>query len=92
MEKLELIIDQVEQDSQSLAAGEHVSGPSVDEYRTRVERTGSFAGRVVTSVGSAERLLEQGSRDPSRARHDLRMARGHSRLPQGQARAWAAGR
>ncbi|WP_406734689.1 integrase [Streptomyces sp. NBC_01108] len=59
VEKLELIIDQVEQDSQHLAAGEHVSGPSADEYRARVERTASFEGRVVTSAGSAERLLEQ---------------------------------
>ncbi|MFB6940792.1 integrase [Streptomyces sp. NPDC060286] len=59
VEKLELIIDQVEQDGQRLAAGEHVSGPSADEYRARVERTASFEGRVVTSAGSAERLLEQ---------------------------------
>nr|WSX75858.1 integrase [Streptomyces sp. NBC_00899] len=59
VEKLELIIDQVEQDSERLAAGEHVSGPSADEYRVRVERTASFEGRVVTSAGSAERLLEQ---------------------------------
>lgn len=59
MEKLELIIDQVEQDGQHLAAGEHVSGPSADEYRGRMERTASFKGRVVTSAGSVERLLEQ---------------------------------
>jgi hypothetical protein len=59
VEKLELIIDQVEEDSERLAAGEHVSGPSADEYRVRTERTASFAGRVVTSAGSAERLLEQ---------------------------------
>ncbi|EFL20837.1 phage integrase family domain protein [Streptomyces himastatinicus ATCC 53653] len=59
VEKLELIIDQVEQDSERLAAGEHVSGPAADEYRARVERTASFAGRVVTSAGNAERLLEQ---------------------------------
>ncbi|MFC9243688.1 hypothetical protein ACFT7S_06425 [Streptomyces sp. NPDC057136] len=59
VEKLELIIDQVEQDGRRLAAGEHVSGPSADEYRARVERTAPFEGRVVTSAGSAERLLEQ---------------------------------
>ncbi|MDL2075816.1 integrase [Streptomyces sp. GXMU-J15] len=59
VEKLEFIIDQVEQDSQRLAAHEHVSGPSAGEYRARVERTASFRGRVVTSVGSVERLLEQ---------------------------------
>ncbi|MGK9465185.1 hypothetical protein ACSLFT_34925 (plasmid) [Streptomyces sp. G6] len=59
MEKLELIIDQVEQDGQRFAAGEHVSGPSADEYRARVERTASFEGRVMTSAGSAERLLKQ---------------------------------
>jgi hypothetical protein len=59
VEKLELIIDHVEQDSERLAAGEHVSGPSADEYRVRVERAASFEGRVVTSAGSAERLLEQ---------------------------------
>ncbi|MEU9756958.1 integrase, partial [Streptomyces althioticus] len=59
VEKLEFIIDQVERNGQRLAAGEHVSGPSADEYRARVERTASFEGRVVTSAGSAERLLEQ---------------------------------
>ena len=59
VEKLELIIDQVEHDSLTLAAGEHVSGLAADEYRARVERTASFAGRVVTGAGNVERLLEQ---------------------------------
>jgi hypothetical protein len=38
-------------------AGEHVSGPSAMEYRARVQRTTPFAGRTVTSIRNAERLL-----------------------------------
>lgn len=59
VEKLELIIDQIEEDVQRLEAGEHVSGPSAQEYRTRMKRAAPFPGRVVTSVRNAERLLEE---------------------------------
>jgi hypothetical protein len=59
VEKLELIIDQIEEDVQRLEAGEHVSGPSAQEYRDRVARSAPFAGRVVTVVRNVERLLEQ---------------------------------
>jgi hypothetical protein len=51
VEKLEMILDQAQQDMTGLRDGEHVSGPSADEYRTRVERAAAFAGRTVT--GSA---------------------------------------
>ncbi|MEU7015899.1 integrase [Streptomyces sp. NPDC046385] len=59
VEKLELIIDQIEEDGRRLEAGEHVSGPSAQEYRARVIQSAPFAGRVVAGVRNAERLLEQ---------------------------------
>ncbi|WP_405718182.1 hypothetical protein [Streptomyces sp. NBC_00046] len=59
VEKLELIVDQIEEDARRLEAGEHVSGPSAQEYRDRVARSAPFAGRVVTGVRNVERLLEQ---------------------------------
>jgi integrase len=57
VERLELVIEQAGQDHALLEDGEHVSGPSAAEYRARVERAAGFAGRVVTSVRNAERLL-----------------------------------
>src|SRR6266487_3172626 len=57
VERLELVIEQAGQDHALLEEGEHVSGPSAAEYRARVERAAGFAGRVVTSVRNAERLL-----------------------------------
>ncbi|MCX2925253.1 integrase [Streptomyces sp. NEAU-W12] len=59
VERLELIIDQIEEDTRRLEAGEHVSGPSAQDYRDRVTQSAPFAGRVVTGVRNAERLLEQ---------------------------------
>ncbi|MEW1700750.1 hypothetical protein [Streptomyces sp. NPDC091278] len=59
VEKLELIIDQIEEDARLLEDGEHVSGPSAQEYRDRVTQSAPFAGRVVMGVRNAERLLEQ---------------------------------
>ncbi|MGH3866773.1 MAG: hypothetical protein ACRDQ4_11665 [Pseudonocardiaceae bacterium] len=57
IEKLELVLEQIGQDRALLDDGEHVSGPSAAEYRVRIERAAGFAGRVVTSVRNAERLL-----------------------------------
>jgi hypothetical protein len=57
IERLELVIEKAGQDHALLEDGEHVSGPSSAEYRARVERAAGFAGRVVTSVRNAERLL-----------------------------------
>jgi integrase len=57
IERLELVIEQAGEDHALLDDGEHVSGPSAAEYRARVERAAGFAGRVVTSVRNAERLL-----------------------------------
>lgn len=59
IERLEMVLDQVEEDSARLATGEHVSGPSAQEYRSRLARTARFAGRVVTGVRNVERLLSQ---------------------------------
>lgn len=62
VEKLEMVLDQSGYDAAVLHDGEHVSGPSAAEYRARVERTAAFAGRMVTGVRNAARLLE--SADP----------------------------
>jgi hypothetical protein len=62
LEQLEMVLDQAGQDMAGLRDGEHVSGPSADEYRARVERAAAFAGRTVTGVRSAARLLA--SADP----------------------------
>lgn len=62
VERLEMVIDQLEDDQERLDAGEHVSGPSAAEYRARIERMALFAGRVITTARSAERLLA--STDP----------------------------
>jgi hypothetical protein len=59
IERLELVIEHAGRDHALLQDGEHVSGPSSAEYRARVERAAGFAGRVVTSVRNAERLLAQ---------------------------------
>jgi len=57
VERLEMVLDQIDDDWDQAQGGEHVSGPSAAEYRTRVQRAAPFAGRTVTSVRSAERLL-----------------------------------
>ncbi|WP_329312994.1 integrase [Streptomyces sp. NBC_01262] len=62
VEKLELVLEQISEDAQRLEAGEHVSGPSADEYRRRVTDTARFPGRMVLSPRSAARLLD--SADP----------------------------
>lgn len=62
VEKLEMVLDQSGCDAASLRAGEHVSGPSAAEYRTRVQRAAAFAGRTVTGVRNVTRLLA--SADP----------------------------
>src|SRR5690606_16735245 len=62
VEKLELVLEQISDDAQRLAAGEHVSGPSADEYRRRVADSADFPGRMVISPRSAARLLA--STDP----------------------------
>lgn len=59
IERLEFVVDQIDTDWAAIEDGEHVSGPSANEYRQRVARAAPFAGRVVTAVRSAERLLAQ---------------------------------
>jgi hypothetical protein len=59
VERLEMVLEQNDDDAARLAGGEHVSGPSAEEYRARVARSARFAGRVVTSVRNVERLLNQ---------------------------------
>jgi len=58
VEELEMVLDQAEQDTARLRDGEHISGPSAGEYRARVTRAATFAGRTVTGVRNAARLLE----------------------------------
>jgi integrase len=59
VERLEFVLEQIDEDWDGVRDGEHVSGPSADEYRTRVTRVSRFAGRVVNQVRNVERLLNQ---------------------------------
>jgi integrase len=63
IERLEMVIDQAADDIDHLDSGEHVSGPSAEEYRRRLDRSLAFAGRTVDKVRNAERLLA--SDDPN---------------------------
>ncbi|MFG2440804.1 integrase SAM domain protein [Streptomyces sp. NPDC048508] len=59
VEKLEMVLEQNDEDWTLVQDGEHVSGPSAREYQARLSRSTSFSGRVVRSVRSVERLLNQ---------------------------------
>jgi hypothetical protein len=59
IERLEYVLEQIDEDWTAVEAEEHVSGPSAAEYRSRVARAAPFAGRVVNKVRSVERLLTQ---------------------------------
>jgi len=63
VERLEMVLAQTDQDAALLAGGEHVSGPSAADYKTRVQQAARFAGRTVTQVRNVERLLA--SADPA---------------------------
>ncbi len=54
-----MLLEQGADDWTRLHHGEHVSGPSAHEYRRRVANTARFAGRTVSQVRNAERLLAQ---------------------------------
>ncbi|WP_242537437.1 integrase SAM domain protein [Streptomyces sp. BRB081] len=59
VEKLEMVLEQNDDDWTRLQDGEHVSGPSAGEYRSRLGGVARFSGRVVRAVRSVERLLDQ---------------------------------
>jgi hypothetical protein len=63
VERLEMVLDHVDEDWDRLGRGEHVSGPAATEYRTRLQRAAPFAGRAITSLRNADRLL--GADDPN---------------------------
>ena len=63
IERLEMVVEQVDDDLSFLDDGEHVSGPSAAEYRARIAKVSRFAGRTVTHVRNAQRLLH--SADPN---------------------------
>ncbi|MFJ4582651.1 integrase SAM domain protein [Streptomyces echinatus] len=63
VEKLEMVLEQNDDDWTLLEDGEHVSGPSATEYQNRLSRVTRFSGRVVRSVRSVERLLNQADPD-----------------------------
>lgn len=63
IERLEMVVDQTNNDLERLHRSEHVSGPSAEEYRRRLAHVEPFAGRVVDKVRNVERLLN--STDPS---------------------------
>ena len=51
------MLEQADRDWTLLGDGEHVSGPSAQEYRDRVARIRRFDGRVVNQARNIERLL-----------------------------------
>ncbi|WP_407286008.1 hypothetical protein [Streptomyces sp. BP-8] len=58
VEELEMVSEQVDEDLRALDEGEHVSGPSAQEYQRRVRKAAAvFAGRVVNQADNAQRLL-----------------------------------
>ncbi|MEV0401213.1 integrase [Actinoallomurus sp. NPDC050550] len=57
VERLEMVVEQTEEDTNLLDDGEHVSGPAADEYRVRVVRSAPFAGQVINHARNVERLL-----------------------------------
>lgn len=57
VERLELVLEQADRDWTLLQDGEHVSGPSAQQYRDRVARLRRFEGRVVSQARNIERLL-----------------------------------
>ncbi len=58
LEELEMVSEQVDEDLRALDHGEHVSGPSAQEYRSRVRKSAAvFTGRVVIQADNARRLL-----------------------------------
>jgi integrase len=57
VERLELVLEQADRDWALIEGGEHVSGPSAQEYRDRVARLRRFEGRVVSQARNIERLL-----------------------------------
>lgn len=59
VERLEMVLEQIEQDTALLGSGEHVSGPAAQEYRSRVGCSARFAGQVISQVRNIERLLTQ---------------------------------
>ena len=52
-----LVLEQADRDWALLEGGEHVSGPSAQEYRDRVARLRRFEGRVISQARNIERLL-----------------------------------
>ncbi len=63
VERLEMILEQVDEDARLLDQGEHVSGPAAADYRARVTHAVRFHGRVVNQVRNAGRLLSGGDPD-----------------------------
>lgn len=58
-----MVLEQNDGDWSRIQDGEHVSGPSADEYHSRLCGVARFSGRVVRSVRSVERLLGQADPD-----------------------------
>jgi integrase len=63
VEKLEMVLEQNDDDWTLLQDGEHVSGSSATEYQSRLSGVARFSGRAVRSVRSVERLLNQADPD-----------------------------
>ncbi|WP_200306150.1 integrase [Streptomyces adelaidensis] len=59
VERLELLVEQSEEDWRLLGEGERISGPSASEYKSRVTRTRQFVGRAISRTRNIERFLAQ---------------------------------
>ncbi|MEU2248524.1 integrase [Streptomyces sp. NPDC019224] len=59
VERLELLVEQSEEDWRLLGEGEHISGPSASEYKSRVTRARQFVGRAISRTRNIERFLAQ---------------------------------
>ncbi|WP_297701008.1 hypothetical protein [Mycobacterium sp.] len=93
VERLEQVLEQTDRDWSSLTGGEHVSGPSAEEYKARVSRATRFTGRIINRVRNVERFMAQARPEhPPRRGHDLRLAGRDSGLPKNQTGAGAARR
>ncbi|WP_198145494.1 integrase [Frankia sp. EAN1pec] len=57
VERLEMILEQVDTDARLLENDEHVSGPAAADYHARITRAARFSGRVVNQTRNAQRLL-----------------------------------
>lgn len=62
-EALLLRAEQLHEDAQLLRTGEHVSGPSAEHYRSRIEHRPQFVGTTITSAAQLRKLEQNPALD-----------------------------